>query len=103
MLSYENDDSLYNINKDVEERLSKLYVFEGSRPVEVPELHAGDIGAIGKLSHARTGDSLSVKTHPIQYAKLDISVPYTCVEYLQRTKVKKTRLHRLCRRCPMKI
>ncbi len=81
-----NDDSLYNINKDVEERLSKLYVFEGSRPVEVPELHAGDIGAIGKLSHARTGDSLSVKTHPIQYAKLDISVPYTYKKYTAKNK-----------------
>ena len=81
-----NDDSLYNINKDVEERLSKLYVFEGSRPVEVPELHAGDIGAIGKLSHARTGDSLSVKTRPIQYAKLDISVPYTYKKYTAKNK-----------------
>ena len=29
-------------------RISKLYVFEGSRPIEVKELHAGDIGAIGE-------------------------------------------------------
>ena len=81
-----NDDSLYNINKNVEERISKLYVFEGSKPVEVPELHAGDIGAIGKLGHARTGDTLSLKSHPIQYAKIDVSVPYTYKRYRAKNK-----------------
>ncbi|MDO5422934.1 MAG: elongation factor G [Eubacteriales bacterium] len=81
-----NDDSLYNIDKDVEERISKLYVFEGSKPVEVPELHAGDIGAIGKLSHARTGNTLSLKAHPIQYAKIDVSTPYTYKKYSAKNK-----------------
>ena len=32
--------------------ISKLYVFEGSKPIEVQELHAGDIGAIAKLDKA---------------------------------------------------
>ncbi|MDY3919066.1 MAG: elongation factor G, partial [Candidatus Limivivens sp.] len=81
-----NDDSLYNIDKDVEERISKLYVFEGSKPIEVPELHAGDIGAIGKLSHARTGNTLSLKSHPIQYAKIDVSTPYTYKKYTAKVK-----------------
>ena len=45
--------------------ISKLYVFEGSKPIEIPELHAGDIGAIAKLDKARTGDTLSTKATPI--------------------------------------
>ncbi len=39
----------------------KLYTMCGSKPSEVTELFAGDIGAIGKLTNTRTGDTLSVK------------------------------------------
>lgn len=81
-----NDDTLFNYDKDLEEKINKLYVFEGSKPVEVTELHAGDIGAIGKLSHARTGDTLSTKTTPIQYGKMDLSVPYTYKRYKAKNK-----------------
>lgn len=81
-----NDDTLYNIDKDNEERISKLYIFEGSKPIEVPELHAGDIGAIGKLGKARTGDSLSTKATPIRYGKIEVSVPYTYKRYRAKKK-----------------
>ena len=47
-----SDDVLYNVDQESEEKLSKLYVLEGSKPIEVPELHAGDIGAIAKLGDA---------------------------------------------------
>ena len=53
-----SDDTLLNVEKGEEERLNKLYVLEGSKPIEVPELHAGDIGAIAKLNSVQTGDSL---------------------------------------------
>lgn len=76
-----NDDTLYNIDKDTEEKLNKLYIFEGSKPVEVPELHAGDIGAIGKLATARTGDTLSTKAAPIRYGRIEVSTPYTYKRY----------------------
>ena len=81
-----NDDTLYNIDKDSEDRINKLYVFEGSKPVEVSELHAGDIGAIGKLGMARTGDTLSTKATPIRYGKIDVSVPYTYKRYRAKNK-----------------
>ena len=41
-----SDDTLLNVEKGTEERVNKLYVMEGSKPIEVPELFAGDIGAI---------------------------------------------------------
>ena len=47
--------------KDVEEKLSKLYVMRGKNVIEVQKLYAGDIGAIGKLASTRTGDTLSTK------------------------------------------
>ena len=48
--------------------------------MEVPELHAGDIGAIAKLN-AKTGDSLATKAVPVMYGKPEISVPYTYKRY----------------------
>lgn len=81
-----NDDTLYNSDKDAEEKINKLYVFEGSKPVEVSELHAGDLGAVGKLVSTRTGDTLSTKATPVQYGRVDVSVPYTYKRYRAKNK-----------------
>lgn len=81
-----NDDTIYNTNKDTEEKLSKLYVLQGSKPIEVKELHAGDFGAIAKLSNTETGDTLSTKNVPIEYEKFEISVPYTYMRYKAKNK-----------------
>ena len=75
------DDLLFDYDKDTEEKIGKLYVLKGNKPTEVPELHAGDIGALAKLSKAATGDTLSVKATPIVYGKTAFSTPYTCMAY----------------------
>ena len=59
-----NDSVIYNYEKDIEEKLSKLYILQGKTPMEIEELHAGDIGAIAKLTDAKTGDTLSSKADP---------------------------------------
>lgn len=80
------DDLLYNIDKDLEAKIGKLYVMQGNKPIEVPELHAGDIGALAKLGSARTGDSLATKATPIKFGKADISTPYTYMRYKPKNK-----------------
>ena len=81
-----SDDTLYNSAQDAEVKLNKLYVMEGSKAIEIPELHAGDIGAIGKLNVTKTGETLSTKATPIQYAGIDVSVPYTYKRYRAKAK-----------------
>ena len=76
-----SDDVIYNKEKDIDEKINKLYVLQGNKPIEVKELHAGDIGAIAKLTAARTGNTLSTKNTPIQYGKYDISKPYQYMRY----------------------
>lgn len=76
-----SDDVLYNKDKDVDEKISKLYIMQGNKPIEVSELHAGDIGAIAKLTAARTGNTLSTKATTIQYGKVELPVPYTYRRY----------------------
>lgn len=80
------DDLLYNKEKEVEEKIGKIYVLQGNKPIEVKELHAGDIGALAKLTAARTGNTLSTKSNPIQYGKYEISIPYTYLRYKPKNK-----------------
>ncbi len=83
---FKSDDLIYNEEKDIEEKISKLYVLQGSKTIEIKELHAGDIGAIAKLTAARTGNTLSTKAHPIRFGKTEISTPYTAMRYQAQNK-----------------
>ncbi len=80
------DDMIYNVDRDIEEKIGKLYVLQGNKPIEVPELHAGDIGALAKLTAARTGNSLSTKATTIKFGKFEISTPYTYMRYKPKNK-----------------
>lgn len=72
---------MYNSDSDVETKIGKLYVMQGNKPIEVSELHAGDLGALAKLTGAKTGDTLSTKANPVAYAKTEYSKPYTAKRY----------------------
>lgn len=80
------DDVLYNVDRDIEEKIGKIYVMQGNKPLEVSELHAGDIGALAKLTAARTGNSLSTKATTIKFGKAEISTPYTYMRYKPKNK-----------------
>jgi len=61
-----NDATLENYTRRGQEKLSHLSVMQGRKAVEVPELHAGDIGAVAKLRETLTGDTLGQKGAEIQ-------------------------------------
>ncbi len=75
------DSTIYNVNKETEEKVGKLYVLRGKEQIEVPELKAGDIGAVAKLSVTQTGDTIALRSAPIVYHKPEISTPYTYMAY----------------------
>ena len=56
-----NDATVDNYTRRGQERLSHLSIMQGRKAVEVPELHAGDIGAVAKLRDTLTGDTLGCK------------------------------------------
>ena len=75
------DTVVYNVNKDAEEKIGKLYILRGKDQIEVQELKAGDIGAVAKLTVTQTGDTMAVRTAPIVYHKPQTSTPYTYMAY----------------------
>ncbi len=80
------DSIIYNVNKDAEEKVQKVYLLRGKEAIEVPELKAGDIGAVAKLGVTQTGDTIAVRTAPIVYHKPNISTPYTYMAYSAKSK-----------------
>ena len=84
--SLKADSTIYNVNQDAEEKVAKVYVLRGKDVIEVPELKAGDIGAVAKLNITSTGDTIALKSAPIVYHKPVISTPYTYMAYAAKTK-----------------
>lgn len=80
------ESSTYNVNKDAEEKVGRIYTLRGKEQIDLKELAAGDIGAVAKLTVTQTGDTLAVRTAPIVYHKPQISTPYTYMRYKTRTK-----------------
>ncbi len=70
-----NDASLQNFTRSASEKLSHLSIAQGKNLVPVPELHAGDIGAVAKLKDTLSGDTLGDKAKPIQYLKVALPEP----------------------------
>jgi elongation factor G len=59
------DSAVQNYTRQEAETLQHLYVMQGRKPVEVQELHAGDLGAAVKLRVTLTGDTLGEKAREV--------------------------------------
>jgi elongation factor G len=70
-----NDGNLVNSRTSVAERLSHIGSLSGKTIQPVPEIHAGDIGAVAKLKETLTGDTLHDKASPIAYAAVVLPEP----------------------------
>ena len=56
-----SDATVHNLTRDTSERLGHLTVMQGKTPTTVPELKAGDLGAVAKLKDTLTNDVLAEK------------------------------------------
>lgn len=81
-----SDSVIFNSDKDSEEKINRLYILRGKEQIEIGELHAGDIGALGKLSNTVTGDTLSTKANPVIFDRFEVPVPYTCQRFKTKNK-----------------
>ncbi len=73
-----NDATLQNFSRNTSEKFAHISVMQGKQAIPIPELHAGDIGAVAKLRETLTGDTLGDKAAPIQYPHVQKApkVPY---------------------------
>jgi elongation factor G len=92
------DTTVHNVSKDTPERLGHLAIVQGKTQTNVPEIKAGDIGAVAKLKETQTGDVIgdksAAKVPPIKFPEPVISY---AIEPKSRGDEEKigTALHRL--------
>lgn len=70
-----SESTVYNANKEKEEKISQILVMTGKEQAGIPELYAGDIAAVAKLAVTSTGDTLSTKSNPIVLEPIEFPVP----------------------------
>lgn len=56
---------VYNASSNESERISTLYLLNGKERKDTPMLECGDMGAIIKLRHSHTNDTLCDPAHPL--------------------------------------
>jgi elongation factor G len=69
------DSSLHNTSREATERLGHLLVLQGKTQTSVPEMRAGDIGAVAKLKETLTGDLLGEKGAAFTIAPIKFPEP----------------------------
>ena len=69
------DSTVYNKSKDAPERLGHLELLLGKTQTPVPEIKAGDLGAVAKLKDTLTNDTLGDKTDPVTFPALKFPEP----------------------------
>lgn len=60
-----SNSQVWNANKNSMERIGQLFTMLGKNQQTVPQIAAGDIGAVAKLSVTTTGDTLCARERPV--------------------------------------
>jgi elongation factor G len=80
------DSSVSNATQGTDERIGQLFALKGKEHESVPEVPAGDIGAVAKLPHTHTGDTFSTKEDPVQLAPVELPEPLLAYAISPKTK-----------------
>jgi elongation factor G len=73
--SLKADSTVTNATQGTQERLGHLLALQGKTPTNVPELKAGDIGAVAKLKDTRTNDTIADKAAGFAFEKIAFPEP----------------------------
>lgn len=61
------DKEVYNVQKEVTEKVSQVFAIRGKNQIAVGKLFTGDIGAVVKLASTATNDTLATKAKQVMY------------------------------------
>lgn len=87
-----SDSHVFNSTKGIEERVGQVYFLRGKNQEATSEVHAGDIGAVAKLSETGTGDTLCDKAKAVVYPKIEFPSPVYSVAIRAKSKADEDKL-----------
>jgi elongation factor G len=80
------DSHVWNANHNIDERVGHLFVVRGKTEEPVQQLVAGDIGAVAKLAHTLTSDTLTTQDAAIKLPPIDFPDPVFSVSISPKSK-----------------
>ncbi|MHB8896287.1 MAG: elongation factor G [Candidatus Geothermincolia bacterium] len=83
---FKADSSVLNTARGKTERIGQIYRVTGKDQAAVPQLVAGEMGAVAKLSETFTGDTLCNKEHPIVLPRIEYPAPVMSLAVSPKTK-----------------
>jgi len=99
-----SNSQVWNANKNSIERIGQLFTMLGKNQQPVPQIAAGDIGAVAKLSLTTTGDTLCAREHPVIFLGIEFPKANFSMAIQPRTKTDldkmSTVLPRICEEDP---
>jgi len=69
------DSTLFNKTRESQERLGHVMLLQGKTQTSVPEIKAGDLGAVAKLKDTLTNDTLGDKSDPVTFPAVTFPEP----------------------------
>ncbi len=87
-----SDGTIYNVNKEEEERISSFKFMTGKEGRDVKEIIVGDILAIPKLQSTQVGDTLAVKGETMTYAPITFPSPVYSVAVTAKSRADEDKL-----------
>lgn len=81
-----SDSTVYNSNKDKQEKVGTMYFIRGKSQLPTQEIVAGDIGAVAKLQFTGTGDTLCEMAAPIAFEEIEFPAPSMSMAVLPKSK-----------------
>ncbi len=90
--SLTSDNTIFNVNKGEEERISAFKFLTGKEGKDVKEITVGDILAIPKLHSTQVGDSLSVKGSTVTFPPIDFPKPVYSVAIIAKSRADEDKL-----------
>jgi len=83
---------IYNINRDKQERVSRILLMHANQREEIDEAFAGEIVALVGPKETRTGDTLADPAHPIVLEKITFPEPVISLAIEPKTKADQEKL-----------
>ncbi len=81
-----SNSQVWNANRKGAERIGQLFMVRGKNQEPVPQVGAGDMGAVAKLTTTNTGDTLCTQAKPLKIAPIEFPEPVFSLAVHPKTK-----------------
>ena len=73
--SLSSNSEIYNVSKNIKEKIGQLYILQGKQQIPVEKISSGEIGAVAKLKDTHTQDTLTQPYKDLLFPPIEFPSP----------------------------